>query len=81
MNDPKAASQCMAGPAPKVRDNAAQAGASDARPIPGTPLASPPSYLKVGWPPGPFHRLVYSVQGKENWSSFSATVLILRNVL
>ena len=54
MNDPKAASQCMAGPAPKVRDNAAQAGASDARPIPGTPLASPPSYLKVGWPPGPF---------------------------
>ena len=42
MNDPKAVSQCMAGPAPKVRDNAAQAGASDARPIPGTPLASPP---------------------------------------
>ena len=48
MNDPKAASQCMAGPAPKVRDNAAQAGASDARPIPGTPLASPPSYLQGG---------------------------------
>ena len=44
----------MAGQVPKVRDNAAQTGASDARPIPGTPLASPPSYLKVGWPPGPF---------------------------
>ena len=54
---PGFASQCMAGPVPKVRDNAAQTGASDARPIPGTPLAtvaSPPSYLKVGWPPGPF---------------------------
>jgi hypothetical protein len=47
---PKAASQCMAGPVPKVRDNAAQAGASDARPIPGTPLASWPTHLRR-WPP------------------------------
>ncbi len=36
---------CGAAAAAKVRDKAAQTGASDGRPIPGTPLASPPSYL------------------------------------
>ena len=63
MNNPKVSLsvhiQCMASPVPKVRDNAAQTGASDARdarPIPGTPLASPPSYLQGGLASGPLYK-------------------------
>ncbi len=42
----------MAGPVLKVRDNAAQTGASDAR-FPGLLLPAHPATYKVGWP-GPF---------------------------
>ncbi len=73
----------MAGPVPKpeVRDNAAQTGASDARPIPGTPLASPPSYLLGGLASGPLYYVARSLRALnrhwEVWGPGAASCFVV----